>query len=233
MLNKQMNIILCVNSKYVIPSVVCITSILENNKNPIHFYILHSDLTKDEIFLMQNAVKRKGREEQTLSAMQIPPDTFSDLPIYGRSKEAYFRLLIPDILPKGLDRCLYLDGDTIVLKSLEQFYSTPFDGQALVVSEDLGEQVFFHKERHSVLNIPLTYGYFNSGVLLWNLEWFRKNFSMQSVYGWIKANHPPASSRNTSESFGCANAVAAACSAAIRPRSVLTPAFSSLCRPSS
>jgi lipopolysaccharide biosynthesis glycosyltransferase len=175
------------NSGFMMPWVVCITSILENNKTPIDFYIIYSHLEEREIKLLEDTIKKYG-DQHSLNKVVVPNDTFSDLPIFGRSKEAYFRLLIPNVMPKNIDRCLYLDWDTVVYKSLESFYNIGFEEKAFVVNEDMGETIFYHKERHSVLKIPLEYKYFNSGVLLFNLEWFRNNFDMKTVFDWIKNN---------------------------------------------
>jgi lipopolysaccharide biosynthesis glycosyltransferase len=179
---EKMNIVLCMNSKYVMPSVVCITSILENNKNPIDFYILYSFLTKKEIDFIEQNIK-KSNQKSSLIPIKVQDDIFKDGPIHGRSKEAYFRLLIPMLLPKNLDRCLYLDGDTIVNKSLEDF-----DNKAFIVCEDLGELIFYHKERHSLLGIPQEYRYFNSGVLLFNLNYFKENYNFDIILNYIKNN---------------------------------------------
>ncbi len=182
-----MNIALCMNSKYVMPSTVCISSILENNSGPIDFYILYSYLEESEINFMKSIVK-KYNESSSLIPIKIEDKFFDESPTLGRSKEAYFRLLIPKVLPKDVDRCLYLDGDTIVYKNLNEFYNSDFKNNAFVVNEDMGETIFYHKERHSVLNIPLEYKYFNSGVLLINLDWFRNGFDMNKIFDWIKNN---------------------------------------------
>ncbi len=183
----KMNIVFCMDSGYVMPSLICMISILENNKNPIDFYILYSQLEEKEIKFIEETIVKYGTQ-YALKTVKIGDDAFSDLPIHGRSKAAYFRLLIPQMLPKEVDRCLYLDGDTIVYKSLQNFYNTDFDGKALLVNEDMGETILYHKERHAILDIPIEYKYFNSGVLVFNLVWFRENYNMTTVYDWIKNN---------------------------------------------
>jgi lipopolysaccharide biosynthesis glycosyltransferase len=183
----KMNIALCMNSKYVMPYVVCITSILENNKNPIDFYILYSYLAESEIKFIKSIVKKYSKIS-SVTLIKIEEKIFDESPTLGRSKEAYFRLLIPKVLPKDINRCLYLDGDTIVYKDLNSFYNSDFKNQALIVNEDMGETIFYHKERHAALNIPLEYKYFNSGVMMINLEWFKNGFDMNRIFDWIKSN---------------------------------------------
>lgn len=182
-----MNIVLCMNSKYVMPSMVCILSILENNKKPIDFYILYSNLSEQEISLMKDNVSIYGNN-CSLKPIKVSDDFFKDCPIHGRSKEAYFRLLIPMLLPKELNRCLYLDSDVLVNAKLDEFYDTNFEDKSFVVCEDIGEILFFHKERHAILNIPLEYKYFNSGVLLVNLDYFKNNFNFAVIFDYIKNN---------------------------------------------
>lgn len=181
-----MNIVFCTDSLYFKPTLVSMLSVLENSDEPIHFYILHSDLSNEEI---KNAetIAKKYNPEAFVTAIEVKDPRFDILPIHGRSKVAYFRLLIPQLLPHSLDRCLYLDSDAIVNKPIKSFYNTPFDNTALVVSEDMGELIHFHKEMHAVLGIPKEYKYFNSGVLLFDVGWF-KNFNMNSVFTWIQNN---------------------------------------------
>ncbi len=177
---QKMNIVFCTDSGYFMPTSVCIASIIENNNGPVDFYVLYPSLKETEISFLKNLISKHG-SQYSVKFIKIDEKTFNDLPIYGRSKAAYYRLLIPSVLPKDLDRCLYLDGDTVVYKSLEKFYNTSFENNAFVVNEDMGEVMFYHKERHSVLKIPQEYKYFNSGVLLFNLDWF-KNFNMNWLF---------------------------------------------------
>jgi lipopolysaccharide biosynthesis glycosyltransferase len=186
-MNEKMNIALCMNSKYVMPSMVCITSILENNKSPIDFYILYSNLTDREIDSMKRQVEKYGKQ-YSLIPIKIDEHNYLMGPIHGRSKEAYYRLLIPTVLPESVERCLYIDGDTLIQKPLDVFYNSPFEDKALIVCEDVGEILFFHKERHSVLNIPIEYRYFNSGVLLFNLTYFREGYDSKIIFDYIENN---------------------------------------------
>jgi lipopolysaccharide biosynthesis glycosyltransferase len=187
-MREKMNIVLCMNSRYVMPSIVCMASVLENNINPIDFYILYSYLEEKEINLIKETINTYSKES-SLILIKVQDDVFKDSPIYGRSREAYFRLLIPKLLPKNLERCLYLDGDTIVNRSLGEFYNLSFDNKAIIACEDLGEIMFFHKERHKVLNIPTEFKYFNSGVLLFNLNYFKEYFDLNNISNFIKNNN--------------------------------------------
>lgn len=182
---KKINIALCMNSRYVMPSMVCMVSVLENNNVPVSFFILHSDLNDNEVYFMKHVIKKCNNDSE-LIAIKVGADTFKNCPINGRAKEAYYRLLIPWLLPEDLERCLYLDSDIIVNKSLVDYYNSSFDDKLLIASEDIGEIIFFHKKQHARLDIPKEFRYFNSGVLLFDLPAIRKNIVLNDIFSFIK-----------------------------------------------
>lgn len=184
---ERMNIVLCMNSGYLMPSSVCILSILKNNKNSINFYVIHSGLSNSELEHLEKIVKNVNIESNLCSIL-VGKTAFDDSPTFGRSKEAFYRLLIPDLLPKDVNRCLYLDGDVLVTKSISDFYFESFDDNALIVCEDIGEILFFSKEQHAKLDIPLNYKYFNSGVLIFNLEYFREKFETVNFVNFMDSH---------------------------------------------
>lgn len=184
-MTEKVNIALCMNSKYVMPSMVCMVSVLKNSDFSISFFILHSNLSDDEIDFMKKIVKKYSNTSE-LIAIKVEPNTFKDCPINGRAKEAYYRLLIPWLLPQDLDRCLYLDSDIIVNKSIEDYYNFDFNGKLLIASEDIGEIIFFHKKQHELLDIPKEFRYFNSGVLLFDLKAIRNNIVLDNIFSFIK-----------------------------------------------
>lgn len=183
---EKMNIVLCLNSGYLMPSSVCILSILKNNKNSINFYIIHSGLSGSEISYLEKVIKDENGGS-SLFPIQVGKTAFDSSPTFGRSKEAFYRLLIPDLLPKDVKRCLYLDGDILVTKDISDFYFESFDDKALIACEDIGEILFFSKEMHAKLGIPLNYKYFNSGVLMFNLEYFREKFETINFVNFINS----------------------------------------------
>lgn len=186
-MTEKMNIVLCLNTTYIMPTLTCMVSLIENNKGPIDFYLLHADLTESAITHLQKTIGNYGAH-YSIIPLHITDTQFAQYPTLGRSKEAYFRLLIPQVLPQNIDRCLYLDGDVLAQKSITDLYTKDFEGNGLIVCEDIGETILFHKERHLILGIPLQYAYFNSGVLLFNLNYFRTQFESTQFFDYAHKN---------------------------------------------
>lgn len=163
-----MNIALCTDEKYAFPCGVCITSILENNKDEeCNIYILTSGLT--------NKTTRKFNElskcyNQNIEIITIDNNSFNNLKVCDRFPiSIYYRFLLPQLLA-NLDKVLYLDCDIIVTESITSLWNTNINEYACGVIEDqCSDDITLHNR------IDCYDKYFNSGVLLLNLKYWRKH----------------------------------------------------------
>lgn len=179
-----MNILISTNSNYFMATIVMLESLFENNnQEKITVYMLYSNLPENEINSIYELIENKFQGKLIL--LQVDKKLFKDAPIISRfSEEVYYRLLAQDILPSSIDRVLYLDVDIIVNKSLSKFYNQNFDGNYLVVCEGIGMSKI-DKSTYENLNIPFDEKYFNSGVILYNLEMLRQNFNIKTFFNYI------------------------------------------------
>ena len=171
----QMNIVYALDDGYKLYTAVSIYSLLSNkNKESVYkIHILHHpDLDihyfdkLQEYFNIQFNFVNMG-------------DTSKDLYISRHIKiPAYYRLFICDVLP-DLDRCIYLDGDTIILKDLSELYNTDLGDNIIGGVYDLCGGIGKHRENHP-LNEPKKY--INSGVLLINLNRYKNESTILIEY---------------------------------------------------
>jgi lipopolysaccharide biosynthesis glycosyltransferase len=101
------------------------------------------------------------------------------------SKATCFRLLLPDLLPLGTERVIYLDCDTIVCGSLQELWATPFaEGQLVAAVHDAyapwagapGGTAWRD------LNLLPSTPYFNAGVMVIPVQrWRRENIGPRAV----------------------------------------------------
>lgn len=85
--------------------------------------------------------------------------------------ETYYRLFISDILPSDIDKVLWLDCDIIVAGDLKELWNEGISDSAVGVVPD------FENNNVRVMNrlkYDAAYGYFNAGVLLINLKYWRR-----------------------------------------------------------
>lgn len=103
---------------------------------------------------------------------------------------AYFRLFIPEIL-QDYKKCIYLDTDIIVQADIQELYQEDIGKAYLgaindVLQSDPEKQRYF-REHLKMKNPQETY--FNSGVLLMNLESIKKNNLISKFLSFVKINN--------------------------------------------
>jgi lipopolysaccharide biosynthesis glycosyltransferase len=102
---------------------------------------------------------------------------------------AYFRLFIPELLPRGAARAIYLDSDVIVLGSLRGLWTADLGGRPLGAVRDPVRIQQDLQDRYVTLGLPTHAQYFNSGVLLFDLAKWREQGLSQRV-AQFAIDHP-------------------------------------------
>jgi lipopolysaccharide biosynthesis glycosyltransferase len=121
-----------------------------------------------------------------VSFVEVGPELTAGLPVVAEFTVAmWFRIFLPDLLPDA-DRVLYLDVDTIVTDSLAPLVELDLDGHYLGAVTNVFQQNHMHRPRDLGLAGPEVY--FNSGVLLMNLEEMRRDRSAAALRDYAIEN---------------------------------------------
>lgn len=181
-----MNILIAINSKYLIPARVMLTSLLENNKQKedINIYLLHSSLKDKEINSLRVLVEKKYKAK--LNNITVDKKQFEEFPIsHHFTIETYYRFLAQSILPKEIDRILWLDVDMIVKKPLEELYYQDFEDRYIIVAQSINKNP---QELIKKLGLKEGSKYFNAGMILFNLNKIRESVKPDIYFKYIKNN---------------------------------------------
>ena len=120
-------IVFAFDNKLIFPACVCISSLMMNAKDNTFYdiFILHSHkqpLNHKEIDKLSVYYKNCRIQYRTVD------NTFDEaFEIRGITTPAYYRLLIPDLIPE-YDKVLYSDVDVIFRSDLSGFYNTDMTG---------------------------------------------------------------------------------------------------------
>jgi lipopolysaccharide biosynthesis glycosyltransferase len=109
----------------------------------------------------------------------------SDRGLSHISIATYYRLFIPALLPENIERVLYLDCDIVVRKNLTPLWEIPLDNLAVGAVNHVVDWNVTATQR---LNYPAEAGYFNAGVLLINLKYWRINHVSEKLFDFIAQN---------------------------------------------
>ncbi len=181
-----MNILISVNEHYLRYAKTLLHSLRLTNADPVHVYLMYVEmseaaLTEFELFLQL-------RLDMECTAVQVDYSSFEGMPV-GRhySIEIYNRLLAQYLLPKTVERILYLDVDIIVRGDLSSFYHQPLSKDVyLVACVDWNYQSERIKMHQVTIGLPQEYAYFNSGVLLLDLAKLRDCVTPSQVFAATK-----------------------------------------------
>ena len=120
---------------------------------------------------LQTMVEREGHG--SISFLEIPDEKAAGLPSESRFTAAmWHRLFLPELLA-DVPRVLYLDADTVACSSLAPLWRTDLTGHWLGAVTNVFQPN--HRARPKLLGLPNREVYFNSGVLLMNLEEMRRD----------------------------------------------------------
>lgn len=185
MVLENIHIAAVTNDVYAKHTAVMFNSILENNKsnNSIHFYIV-GNLSEENQLRIKNSLENYPAE---VIFFPVSETQFKGFKLYSYfKKEAYYRLLLPELLDTNLEKVIYLDSDIIVKHDIIGLWNVNIDDYFLAAVQDAGRCA--SKARRRVLSIPLKAGYFNSGVLVLNLKKWREDNTADQVIQFAKQN---------------------------------------------
>ena len=103
---------------------------------------------------------------------------------------AYARMLVPEILPHSASRLLYLDSDIVVIDSLRPLFETKLAGAIIGAVPDTTAPWVDLSFRSDVLKLSDPNFYFNSGVLLIDVEAWQNQGLTQKAFAFNE-NLPP------------------------------------------
>lgn len=158
----------------------------------------NSDKNYDILLLSQDVsdinvknVKKMLSAWKNISLRVLDPSVLIDqytFHIEGHfSKETYYRLVLPELLP-NYDKVLYLDSDMIAMDDVSKIYDENIDGYLLAACHDADTAGLYNGYRKDkkdytdkILKLKEPYQYFQAGVLLLNLEEFRKRYTTKQI----------------------------------------------------
>lgn len=174
---ETMNLLFCVNRKFLTLFVSCLTSIARSGGYG-HYdaYVLHSDFDQPQI----DALGRDFAGTVDFHFVRVPETLFDGFPETSRyPKQIYYRLAAHLLLPEDLERILYLDVDTVIINPLKSLYEMDFEGNYYVGCTHTRE--LLTKLNQARLHSEKAVSYINTGVLLLNLPALRENVRLEDI----------------------------------------------------
>lgn len=181
----RMNLLVTIDRKYLPPLITMLRSYMQTHKGiKTHVFVAHASLTDEDLQHLERVVS--GSDVQ-IHNVRVTDRYFSHTPILERlPEESFYRLLAFQYLPEQVDRCLYLDPDIYIQKSLMPLYTLDLGGAYLAAAGHLyGLTDALNKAR---LGCTGQERYINSGIMLMNLSAIRRDFTLEDVLACLEEN---------------------------------------------
>ncbi|EJG1083039.1 glycosyltransferase family 8 protein [Vibrio parahaemolyticus] len=177
----MINIALNIDENYVDYCRVLISSVLNYNKC-VSFHILTNNLSA----VSQKSITEQLNSKSFVYFYNIDSSHFEGMPKSVQWPEAiYYRLLVAEVLPKELKKVLYCDCDILFRGSIEDLWAVDIESYGVAAVEDVLSPISPMVEN---IGCNPMIGYFNSGVMLINLDFWRDRKVSQRTLNYIREN---------------------------------------------
>lgn len=170
---------LCLNDKYVPYACVTIQSILmHHRKENVTFHLVTDGFTEKSTQLLCRLVGGAN-----LNIYQVTDDTKLDGLNMAWSKYTWYRVYLPELLPKSVGRVLYLDCDVCVTDQLDELFDMDMEEKAIagvLDPESYSDSVYDR------LGYSSDKKYICAGVLMMNIHYWRKADISEKVLDYGK-----------------------------------------------
>lgn len=170
MMNKHnYNIVISSDANYLVHAETLIASIEDNVQGDITIYVLSLNIPPNLKHSCRNKFTRAKIEFIDITIEQIKSKLSKKNKLGGyMSLASYGRLLIPELIPSTVKKCLYIDVDGIILNDLDSLWEIDLKGYALAAVKDTN-----HLYSKTCIGLNAEDLYINAGLILWNLAEIR------------------------------------------------------------
>lgn len=177
-------LITAIDAKYLPYLAVLVASLAEFGRG-CRLVIIHRDISSHDC----RGVERLAADAFSLTWVAATPRTLRVLNLLDLAsvETHYLRLLAPIALPKDR-RAIYIDADTLFRADPSPLLRWPMQGYPLAAVQDYLGNVGTGIGNHAALGLNPASPYFNSGVMVMDLDFWRRNDVASSVLTICKAN---------------------------------------------
>lgn len=179
------HLLVTLDQRYLTPLQVLLTSLAINSSQE-HFvvHLLHRGIPASRLELVERQCHALQIE---LIPQKVPESLFQSAPVTKQyPQEMYYRLIAHTLLPENVSRVLYLDPDILVMNSLGPLWETDLLGNLFAAAAHTGKTEFANNLNQ--IRLGTENNYFNSGVLLIDLEQARHTVSPQDIFDFTEAH---------------------------------------------
>lgn len=179
---QAMNLVFSFDEGYAEVFKVLLHSLYLNNKET-HFniYLLHDEMSEDTLVDLQNHIEYYKYNFFPIDCREYLEQSENFRINRYYTIEMYLWLFAPYLLPKEVDRALYLDADIVNMNSIEDFYFQDFEDHLFVAMDYKIKNQIIQPFNNLRLRTIAADNYFNTGIVLMNIQKLREERTPKEI----------------------------------------------------
>ncbi len=183
-----MDIMIAADLNYFSPALTLIVSLFHNHmEKDMNIYFLCSEFGEKEFAVLDKIEKRYKNKK--IICFNISEEQTEGLRSFGRfSVGAFYRILGLEMIPTEVERILYLDVDMVVTRDITGLFEMDMT-EPVLVCDDINNILQGNMEYHkAIVHLTPEDKYFNSGMILFDMEYVRQKHVRERLLDDIKDN---------------------------------------------
>ena len=178
-----MNLLVTLDEHYYPQLQVMLSSLRINNPGEkFSLYLSHNGLTEQILEQIDKWCKSAG---YVFFPARMDGELFRGAPNNDRYPvEMYYRLLAPQLLPSNMEKVLYLDPDILIINPISRLWENDLGDHLFAAAAHTGKTELANDVNR--IRLGIEHDYYNSGVLLINLDMGRKIINPDQIFQYIK-----------------------------------------------
>ena len=180
-----MNIVYSSSDSYCEIAGISILSLLEHNRNvkELNLYLIDNNISKINKQKLEGMTASFGRTLTYLKHPDIENRSATEINVGRWNISTFYRLFLPSMLPETVKKVLFIDCDTLVMQDLSPLWEMDMEDKWLYGVDDCRGAAY-----RTNLGLKPEDNYINNGVLLIDLEAWRKNKVEDMFLQYIREN---------------------------------------------
>ena len=166
----MIHIVMASDNNYMRHLAVAASSCLANTKEDVTLHALLNNVSEEN----KAKLRQTFRDVKPSAVLHIIDTDNSALDNFGGkryiSTATYLRFFIPELLPKDIDKVLYLDDDILVRHDIGELYNTDISDYPIGAVRDRFMERKYYRRYGIAKGTPV----FNAGIMLINLKNWRE-----------------------------------------------------------
>ncbi len=180
------NFIYSSSNEYAPFCMTSMCSLLENNEEleNVKFWILSNGICQRTMEQMSRLCRQHSADIEFIDCDGAIRRIFENGGKLNFNPSSFLRIFIPELLPEQVDKALFIDSDTYINTGIKELYDIDLSDFYCAMSYN---QPIYQAMLHEA-GFQENEGYFNAGIILMNLEAWRKIGIQEKILEYYYAN---------------------------------------------